>query len=163
LIEFLIWEQEMSDQISYDDPIWDLTPTELLIAYWSLTLTKPEIASKANITEGTVGTHLTSIYTKLGLSELDDEVKRSLLDSRHGQALNRVVKEIDEEFTKYADKTKALQKKKSENAKSKKGAAVATATPGMQSPPPPPQSQPQTQLDNRLRGVPALYGLLLDF
>jgi hypothetical protein len=153
----------MFDQISHDDPIWGLTPTELLIAYWSLTLTKPEIADKAHIGEGTVGTHLTSIYTKLGLSELDDEVKRSLLASRHGQSLNSVVKQIDEEFTNYADKTKALQKKKSEALKGRKEAESPSAEPGMQSPPPPPQTQPQTQPENSRGGVPRIVWFTAGF
>src|SRR5689334_15535511 len=131
----------MADQISNDDPIWDLTPTELLIAYWSLTLSKPEIAAKANIGQGTVGTHLTSIYTTLGLSELDDEVKRSLLASRHGRALRDVVEEIDETFPNYADKIKALQKKKTEISKSTKVTGSPPAGPEMQSPPPPPRPE----------------------
>jgi outer membrane biosynthesis protein TonB len=141
----------MTLPISSDHPIWALTPTELLIAYLSLTKTKAEIADYVRIQEGTVGDHLTSIYAKLGLSENDDDVKRSLLDLRFRQVLDAIVQEIDEKYTSPNEKIKALRNIKTEAVKQKKKAPPERQQPKMSEPPPParPRTEPRPNLGRR--------------
>src|SRR5215207_8993158 len=89
----------MADSISYENPIWELTPTELNVAYLSLTLTKKEIAARLGMEENTVGTHLTNIFEKLGLSGDPDNEKRLHLVEDFGQDIETIVKEVGEDYT----------------------------------------------------------------
>jgi DNA-binding CsgD family transcriptional regulator len=137
----------MYSQISYENPIWDLTPTELKIAYLSLELTKLEIAEKLNIAENTVGTHLTNVYKKLDISEYDDEVKRSILKLKFGPTIERIVREVNEDYDEYRKKRrKVLSQEKSENIEQIKKVEDSSAQSVMEEPPPSPRQIPRTEI-----------------
>src|SRR5688572_25586 len=105
----------MADTISYENPVWELTPTELNVAYLSLTLTKKEIAARLAMDESTVGTHLTNIFEKLDLSGYPDNEKRLHLVEDYGQDIETIVKEVEEDYTgEYRKRRRDALKRKSE-------------------------------------------------
>jgi hypothetical protein len=135
----------MADQIPYDDPIWKLTPTEIHVAYLSLTLTKKEIASRLAMGESTVGTHLTHIFEKLGLSEFSDDEKRSLLIDNFGSTLETIALEVQEDFqSEYKRRRKVASEKKAEIEWQKQPDEIPQAQSGMRELPPEPRIQTQT-------------------
>ena len=132
----------MSYQIPPDDPIWDLTPTELNVAYLSLTLKKGEIATRLQMGESTVGTHLTNIFSALGLTGIPDEDKRPLLKQRYGRTIERLVSEVQEDYEgEYKKRRKEALAKRDELRRQQQSVRVPTDPSGMDETPPAPRAR----------------------
>lgn len=153
----------MAKQIPYDDPIWELTPTELNVAYLSLSLSKREIATQLVMSENTVGTHLTNIYDNFGLSGLLDEEKRAQLKEKYGPTIERMVAEVQGDYqVEYKKRRKEALARQAEVARRTQEAEVPPVRPRMNEAPPDPRTQPQSQPRGVNRQVPflAILGLL---
>jgi len=150
----------MADQIPYESPIWELTATELNVAYLSLTLTKREIASRLAMTESTVGTHLTHLFEKLGLAGFPDDQKRSLLKDNFGLTLEQLVAEVQEDYQdEYRRRRKEALEKKAEIAGRRQTAKIPAFQPTMQERPP----EPRTQSETRRGGLPRIAWFIAGF
>jgi DNA-binding CsgD family transcriptional regulator len=154
----------MANQISYDHPVWELSPQEFQVAYLSLTMTKKEIAVRLDRTESNIGTHLTNVFDKLGLSGFPDEEKRPLLREKFGSVLERIAAEVHEDFQgEYRRIRKEALDRKSEISQQSQSAEMPRSQPTMHETPPAPRPIPSIQPDIRRRGLPRAIWFIVGF
>ena len=147
----------MADQISYKDPIWELTPTELNVAYLSLTLTKKEISTALHMSIGTVGSHLGEVYEELGISGDDNDKKRARLKEDFGQIIERMVAEVNEDYQgEYKQRRKEALDRKSDTLQKREAVGAASAKPAMNIPPPAARPIPRPQAQPRRGWIPGI-------